>query len=226
VTDAVRRRGGTIVWDLSHSVGAVELDLAAAGAGLAVGSGYKYLNGGPGAPAFLYVARQLQARLHSPLTGWLSHAAPFDFADAYVPAAGIERFQCGTPPILSLAALECGVDLHLEADMALLAAKGQQLCDLFIEQVDGLCPDLPLITPRDATARGSHVSFRHPQAYAVMQALIARGVIGDYREPEVIRFGSCRSTTASPTRGGPPKCWVRCSRAARGTTKPSARAPG
>ena len=189
VTRTVRDRGGIVVWDLSHSVGAVELDLARDGAELAVGSGYKYLNGGPGAPAFLYVARALQDRLHSPLTGWLGHAEPFAFADDYVAAPRIDRFMCGTPPILGLAALECGVDLHLEADMRLIAAKGQDLCDLFIELVDGKGLDLELITPRDRGARGSHVSYRHPHAYAVMQALIARGVIGDYREPEVIRFG-------------------------------------
>jgi kynureninase len=189
VTRAVGERGGIVVWDLSHSVGAVELELAAAGAELAVGGGYKYLNGGPGAPAFLYVARHLQARLNSPLTGWFGHAEPFAFSDDYVPAPGIERFHCGTPPILGIAALECGVDLILEADMRQLAAKGQALCDLFIERVDALCPDLELVTPRDRAARGSHVSYRHSQAYAVMQALIARGVIGDFREPDVIRFG-------------------------------------
>jgi kynureninase len=189
VNHAVRERGGIVVWDLSHSAGAVELDLAADGAELAIGSGYKYLNGGPGAPAFLYVARRLQTRLHSPLTGWLAHAEPFAFADDHVAAPGIDRFMCGTPPILSLAALECGVDLHLEADMHLLASKSQALCDLFIAQVDARCPDLELVTPRDPGARGSHVSYRHPYAFAVMQALIARGVIGDYREPEVIRFG-------------------------------------
>jgi kynureninase len=189
VNSVVRGRGGIVVWDLSHSVGAVDLDLAAARTELAVGSGYKYLNGGPGAPAFVYVARDLQARLRSPLTGWLSHAQPFAFSDDYVPAPGLDRFQCGTPPILSLAALECGVDLYLEADMALVAAKGQALCDLFLERVERLCTGLELVTPRDPQARGSHISFRHPHAYAVMQALIARGVIGDFREPEVIRFG-------------------------------------
>jgi kynureninase len=189
VTREVGERGGIVVWDLSHSVGAVEVDLAAAGAELAVGGGYKYLNGGPGAPAFLYVARHLQDRLSSPLTGWLSHARPFAFSDDFEHAPGVDRFQCGTPPILSLAALECGVDLILEADMRRLAAKGQALCDLFIERVDALCPELELVTPRDPKLRGSHVSCRHPHAYAVMQALIARGVIGDYRDPEVIRFG-------------------------------------
>ncbi len=189
VTRVVCARGGIVVWDLSHSVGAVEVDLMAAGAELAVGGGYKYLNGGPGAPAFLYVARHLQERLSSPLTGWLSHARPFAFSDDFENAPGIDRFQCGTPPILSMAALECGVDLTLEAGMRELAAKGQALCDLFIARVDALCPDLELVTPREHATRGSHVSYRHPHAYAVMQALIARGVIGDYREPEVIRFG-------------------------------------
>jgi kynureninase len=189
VNRAVRERGGIVVWDLSHSAGAVELDLAADGAELAVGCGYKYLNGGPGAPAFLYVARALQPRLRSPLSGWLGHAEPFAFADDYVAAPGIDRFMCGTPPILSLAALECGVDLRLEADLRLVAAKGQALCDLFIDQVEARCPALELVTPRDPEVRGSHVAYRHPHAYAVMQALIAGGVIGDFREPDVIRFG-------------------------------------
>ena len=183
------QQGSLVVWDLSHSVGAVALDLAGSGAQLAVGCGYKYLNGGPGAPAFLYVARGLQDRLRSPLSGWLGHAAPFAFADDYAPAPGLDRFQCGTPPMLSLAALECGVDLVLEADMALAAAKGQALCDMFIAAVEARCPGLVLATPREPSARGSHVSFAHPAGYAVMQALIARGVIGDFREPGVIRFG-------------------------------------
>jgi kynureninase len=189
VNREVARRGGTVVWDLSHSAGAVELDLAAAGAELAVGSGYKYLNGGPGAPAFLFVASDLQSGLGSPITGWFGHADPFAFADDYVPGPGLARFMAGTPPILGLAALECGVDLFLEADMGQLAAKGQALCDLFIECVGALCPELVLVTPRDPNLRGSHVSYRHPHAYPVMQALIARGVIGDFRTPDVIRFG-------------------------------------
>jgi kynureninase len=189
VERAVTERGGAVVWDLSHSVGAVELDLAAAGARLAAGSGYKYLNGGPGAPAFIYAARDLQAALASPITGWFGHADPFAFADDYVPAPGLARFLSGTPPILGLAALECGVELLLEADMARLAAKGQALCDLFIERLEALCPDLELVTPRDPSVRGSHVSYRHPHGYAVMQALIARGLIGDFRTPDVIRFG-------------------------------------
>lgn len=189
VTREVAARGGIVIWDLSHSAGAVELDLTSAGAELAVGCGYKYLNGGPGAPAFLYVARHLQGHLRSPLTGWMGHAAPFAFGDDYAPAPGLARFLCGTPPILGLAALEAGIDLFLEADMAALAAKGQALCDLFIALVEARCPELRLVTPRDPAQRGSHVSFAHPGGYAVMQALIARGVIGDFREPDVIRFG-------------------------------------
>jgi kynureninase len=189
VNREVRARGGIVVWDLSHSIGAVELNLAADGAELAVGGGYKYLNGGPGAPAYLYIARALHDRLHSPVTGWFGHAEPFAFADDYVPAESIDRFLSGTPPILGLAALECGVDLMLEADMGQLVAKSQALCDLFIELVDAVCPELELVTLRDRALRGSHVSYSHPHAYEVMQALIARGVIGDYREPGVIRLG-------------------------------------
>ena len=191
VTKAVQAKGGMILWDLSHSAGAVELGLSAAGVDLAVGCGYKYLNGGPGAPAFLYVAQRHQAALRSPLSGWMGHAAPFAFGDDYAPAPDLKRFLCGTPPILSLAALECGVDLFLEADMAAVAEKSQRLCDLFIAWVEGHCAghDLTLLTPRDAASRGSHVSFGHPNGYEVMQALIARGVIGDFREPYAMRFG-------------------------------------
>ena len=191
VTQAVQARGGMILWDLSHSAGAVALELSAAGVDLAVGCGYKYLNGGPGAPAFLYVARRHQATLRSPLSGWMGHAAPFAFSDDYAPAPDLKRFLCGTPPILSLAALECGVDLFLEADMAAVTEKSQRLCDLFITWVETHCAGhgLTLLTPRDAAARGSHVSFAHPDGYAVMQALIARGVIGDFRDPDAMRFG-------------------------------------
>ena len=191
VTQALQAKGALVVWDLAHSAGAVELDLNAAGVQLAVGCGYKYLNGGPGAPAFLYVARDLQPGLASPLTGWMGHATPFAFGADYAPAEGIRRFLCGTPPILSLAALECGVDLSLEADMAELGRKSARLCSLFIDCVETRCAGmgLTLLTPRDAAARGSHVSFAHPDGYAVMQALIARGLIGDFRDPDVMRFG-------------------------------------
>ena len=191
VTAAAHAVGAWALWDLSHSTGAVAVDLNAAGADLAVGCGYKYLNGGPGAPAFLYVAERHQGRLRSPLCGWMGHAAPFEFGDDYRPADGLGRFLCGTPPILGMAALEVGVDLMLEADPALVFAKSQALCSLFIAEVEARCrdPGLELATPSDPAARGAHVSFRHPDGYAVMQALIARGVIGDFRAPDILRFG-------------------------------------
>ena len=191
VTRAMQAKGAMVVWDLAHSAGALELDLNKAGAELAVGCGYKYLNGGPGAPAFLYVARHLQSALRSPLSGWMGHAAPFAFADDYAAAAGIEKFLCGTPPILGMAALECGVDMFLQADMAAVARKSAMLCDLFIAWAEAHCAGmgLTLLTPRAAAGRGSHVSFAHRGGYAVMQALIARGVIGDFRDPDVMRFG-------------------------------------
>ena len=191
LTRAAHAKGALVLWDLSHSVGAVPLDLNGASADLAIGCGYKYLNGGPGAPSFLFVAERHQARLQSPLSGWMGHAAPFTFDDAYRPADGMQRFLCGTPPILALAALESGVDVFLEADMAALAAKSQALCSLMIglvgEQCGGL--GLSLATPTDPEQRGSHVSFRHAQGYAIMQALIAHGVIGDFRDPDILRFG-------------------------------------
>ena len=191
MTRAAQAQGALMLWDLSHSTGAVAVDLERARADLAVGCGYKYLNGGPGAPAFLYVAERHQARLRSPLSGWMGHAAPFAFGDDYRPADGLARFLCGTPPVLSLAALEVGVDLMLEADLATVFAKSQRLCSLFIEQVEARCGHLglTLVTPRDAAVRGAHVSFSHAEGYAVMQALIARGVIGDFRAPDILRFG-------------------------------------
>ncbi len=190
VTHAVQARGAITLWDLSHSTGAVAVDLETSRADLAVGCGYKYLNGGPGAPAFLYVARRHQAQLRSPIAGWLGHAAPFSFEDDYVPARGVLRFQCGTPPMLSLAALEAGVDLFLQADMAMVTRKSASLCNLFIRAVEaGDVPHLRLVTPRDPGARGSHISFAHPDGHRIMQHLIARGVIGDFRTPDVMRFG-------------------------------------
>ena len=190
LTRAAHACGALALWDLSHSAGAVPVGLRAAEADLAVGCGYKFLNGGPGAPAFLYVAERLQAELRSPLAGWLGHAAPFDFADDYRPADGLKRFLCGTPPVLGMAALECGVDLLLEADRGALYAKSQALCDAFISAVEARCAGfgLELATPRTGP-RGAQVSFRHPHGYAVMQALIARGVIGDFRAPDILRFG-------------------------------------
>ncbi len=191
VTRAAHAVGALTLWDLSHSVGAVPLRVAEDGADFAVGCGYKYLNGGPGAPAFLSVAPRLQADLRLPLTGWLGHAEPFAFAAEYRPAVGIGRGMVGTPPVLSLAALEVGVDLMLRAPMVALRAKSQRLIDLFIALVEQECAGLGLrlLTPRDAALRGSQVAFAHPDGYAIMQALIARGVIGDFRAPDVMRFG-------------------------------------
>jgi kynureninase len=191
MTRAAQARGALVLWDLSHSAGAVAVDLNAANADLAVGCGYKYLNGGPGAPAFLFVAERHQGALRSPLSGWMGHATPFDFGDAYAPAEGIARFLCGTPPILGIAALEEGVDLLLGVDREALYAKGQALCSAFIDRVEERCAGLglTLATPRDPATRGSHVSFRHDHGWPVMQALIARGVIGDFRAPDILRLG-------------------------------------
>lgn len=191
MTQAAHEAGALMLWDLSHSAGAVAVDLDGSDVDLAIGCGYKYLNGGPGAPAFLFVAERLQDRLVSPLTGWMGHAAPFAFGDAYVPGAGVKRFMSGTPPVLALTALEVGVDLMLEADGAAISAKSQRLCSVFIDLIEGRCGGLglSLATPRDAGRRGSHVSFAHEHGYEIMQALIARGVIGDFRAPDILRFG-------------------------------------
>jgi kynureninase len=191
VTARAKAAGALTLWDLSHSVGAVPLDLNGAGAELAVGCGYKYLNGGPGAPAFLYVAEALQERLEPTLRGWMGHAAPFDFADDYVPAPGIARFLAGTPPMLSLLALESGVASFDGTDMEALWAKSVALFDLFARLVEERCAGhgLALISPTEPDRRGSHISYRHPHAFEICQALIEAGVIGDFRAPDVIRFG-------------------------------------
>ena len=189
ITRRARAAGALTVWDLSHSVGAVPLDLVGDGVDLAVGCGYKYLNGGPGAPAFLYVAEALQERLVSPLRGWMGHAAPFAFTDDYVPARGIDRFLAGTPPILSLAALESGLDAFAGVSMERLWAKSVALFDLFLALAEARCPQLHCVSPRDPAQRGSHISFAHPHAFEICQALIADGVIGDFRTPDVVRFG-------------------------------------
>jgi kynureninase len=188
MTRAAHDAGALVLWDLSHSIGAVPLQLDADGADLAVGCGYKYLNGGPGAPAFLHVARHLQDDLRLPLTGWLGHAAPFAFESRYRPAGGIARAVVGTPPILSLAALETGLDIALEAPMAAVRAKSLQLAELFMTRMEREC-DCALLTPREPSLRGSQVAIAHPDGNAVMQALIERGVIGDFRAPDVLRFG-------------------------------------
>ena len=189
-TRRAHERGALALWDLSHSVGAVEIDLNAAHADLAIGCGYKYLNGGPGAPAFLYVASNLQNDLRSPITGWFGHSEPFAFSGDYQPAPDINRFLSGTPPILGMMALEVGVDLLAEAPRQALFQKSRELCSRFIEWTEP-CREfgLELVTSRDPAARGSHVSLRHKEGYPIVQALIAEGIIGDFRAPDILRFG-------------------------------------
>jgi kynureninase len=181
--------GALVLWDLSHSVGAVPVDLNACEADLAVGCSYKYLNGGPGAPAFAYVAQRHHDAIAQPLTGWMGHAAPFAFTDDYTPAAGIDRLLTGTPPILGLAALEEGVRLIADAGIERLVAKSRALSEFLRGAIAQAAPDLTCISPADPTERGSQLSFRHPESYALCQALIARGVIGDFREPGILRLG-------------------------------------
>ncbi len=190
VNEAAHAAGALTVWDLSHSAGAIELDLTGTACDLAIGCGYKYLNGGPGAPGYIYVARQLQDELHSPLQGWMGHAEPFAFIDEYRPATGILKFLTGTPSILALAPLEAGLGTFEGISMRDLAAKSRALSQLFVEEAEARCgSEIQLASPRDPAERGSHVVFAHPEGYAVMQALIARGVIGDFRAPDLMRFG-------------------------------------
>ncbi|MEQ5788332.1 kynureninase [Erythrobacter sp. NFXS35] len=189
LTRAAHEAGALVLWDLSHSTGAMPVELNAAGADFAVGCGYKYLCGGPGAPAFAYLAERHHAALDQPLTGWFGHAAPFAFSDDYEGAPGIERLLCGTSPVLGLAALEVGVDLIAEIGVGRLYAKSQALSEFFLECLMAFKVDLEQVSPPKSTARGSQLSFRHPDAYAICQALIARGVIGDFRDPDVLRLG-------------------------------------
>jgi kynureninase len=201
LTRAAHDVGALVIWDLAHSAGAVPVDLHAHAVDFAVGCGYKYLNGGPGAPAFVWVhprhlAEMDRLQWRQPLAGWLGHAAPFEFATEYRPAPGIARFTCGTPPILSLAALECGIDVLLESDefggIQAIRQKSVALTQLFIELVESRCGrhGLLLVSPRDARARGSQVCFSHATAaYPMVQALIAHGVVGDFRAPDILRFG-------------------------------------
>jgi kynureninase len=191
VTALAHKQGALMLWDLAHSAGAVPLDLNGDGADYAVGCTYKYLNGGPGSPAFLWVAPRHQADFRQPLSGWWSHASPFSMQPEFQPVDGIRRALCGTQPVVSLALVECGLDVFAQTNMTAIRRKSLALTDLFIELVEQRCARHPLqlVTPREHGQRGSQVSFAHPHGYAVMQALIARGVIGDYREPHVMRFG-------------------------------------
>ncbi|MEQ8410643.1 MAG: kynureninase [Erythrobacter sp.] len=189
LTRAAQDAGALVLWDLSHSTGAVPVDLAAIGADFAVGCGYKYLCGGPGAPAFAYVAERHHADLAQPLTGWFGHADPFAFSDDYEAAPGVEQLLCGTSPVLGLTALEVGVDLVAEIGVEPLHAKSRDLSEFFLECLARRGTDLDLVSPADSAARGSQLSFRHEQAFPICQALIARGVIGDFRAPDILRFG-------------------------------------
>ncbi|MEL7466414.1 MAG: kynureninase [Pseudomonadota bacterium] len=191
ITRRAHEVGALAFWDLAHSAGAFEVDLTGAGADFAVGCGYKYLNGGPGAPAFLYVRPERQERVRPLLAGWMGHEAPFAFDVDYRPLEGVGRMRVGTPPVISLTALDAALDVWDGVDMAEIRAKSVALCDLFIAEVERQTAGhgLKLVSPRDGSERGSQVSFAHPEGYAAMQALIAKGVIGDFRAPDIMRFG-------------------------------------
>jgi kynureninase len=189
MTQLAHSRGARILWDLSHSVGAMPIDLMDAEADLAVGCTYKFLNGGPGSPAFLYVRRDLQNKLQPGLTAWMGHAAPFEFADNYEPAPGMARFRGGTPSMISFASLEGALDLWDDIDLKEVRRKSEALSELFIARIEALTASgLTLASPREPPQRGSHVALTHHQGYELMQAMIARGVIGDFRAPDVVRF--------------------------------------
>lgn len=189
VIEKAHAAGALVIWDLAHSAGAIPVDLAGTGADFAVGCTYKYLNGGPGAPAFIYVAPGLQDKVRPALSGWLGHEQPFAFDLDYRAGQGIERMRVGTPPIIAFAALDAALDVWEGIDMADVRTRSIELSELFIEEVERRCDGVTLASPRDPMRRGSQVSFRHPEGYAVMQALIDRGVIGDFRAPDIMRFG-------------------------------------
>jgi kynureninase len=187
VTALAREHGALVLWDLSHAAGSVEVDLSLAD--LAVGCTYKHLNGGPGAPAFLYVRRELQADLRQPVQGWFGQRDQFAMGASYEPAAGVDRFGVGTPPVLATAAVEVGVAISAEAGMPAIAAKGRALTSLLVDLLDERVPQLRLASPRDPARRGAHVSVEHPQAWQLTQALVDRGVVPDFRTPDRVRFG-------------------------------------
>ena len=191
LTQRAHAAGALVIWDLAHSAGAMPIDLAGCDVDFAIGCGYKYLNGGPGAPAFVYVNPRHQASAQQPLAGWFGHAAPFAFEHRYREAPGIKRFLAGTPPVLAMRALEAALGLWDDVDLADVRAKSVALCECFMARLAprGAALGLTLASPADPTARGSQVSYQHPEAYRVMQALIARRVIGDMRAPDILRFG-------------------------------------
>lgn len=191
VNQTIHQHNALVIWDLCHSAGAVPIDLNKTQSDFAVSCTYKYLNGGPGSPALIWVHAKHQNKFWQPLSGWWGHQRPFDMADHYEPAQGIRRFLCGTQSILSMSLIECGLDVFLKTDMQKIREKSLNLTDLFIQLVEQECAEFgfELITPIDHLQRGSHVSYCHEHGYAIVQALVARGVIGDYREPAVLRFG-------------------------------------
>ncbi|MFN2463391.1 MAG: kynureninase [Candidatus Dormibacteria bacterium] len=191
LTAAARAAGVLTIWDLSHSTGAMPVDLGGCGVDMAVGCGYKYLNGGPGAPAYIYVARRLHGLLETPLRGWMGHVRPFAFDTVYEPAAQMRRFLVGTPPILAMVALEAALEAWAGVDMQAVRNKSTQLTETFIALADARCAEfgVEVISPRPSRLRGSHVGLRHPHAYELIQALRAAGVVGDFRPPDIMRFG-------------------------------------
>ncbi|MEL6700553.1 MAG: aminotransferase class V-fold PLP-dependent enzyme, partial [Pseudomonadota bacterium] len=191
ITRAAHAKGAVMIWDLAHSAGALPVDLAGSDCDFAVGCTYKYFNGGPGAPAFIYVRPDLIDGVEPALSGWLGHDAPFAFDPNYRPAMSIERMRVGTPPVLQMTALDAALDAFDGVTMADIRAASIDLCETFITAVEERCPTLRLVSPRDSRERGSQVSFAFEHGYAAMQALIARGVIGDFRAPDIMRFGMC-----------------------------------
>lgn len=191
ITEKAHDIGALMIWDLCHSAGALPIDLNGCNVDFALGCGYKYLNGGPGAPSFIFVAKHHQGKAIQPLTGWWGHAAPFAFERDYRPADTIWQMLTGTQPMLSLAVLECGIDIMTRADMSLIREKSIKLCDYFISLVEEHCAGFgfELASPREGQQRGSQISFTHRNSFAVMQALIADEVVGDFRAPDIIRFG-------------------------------------
>jgi kynureninase len=191
VNDAAHAHGALVLWDLSHSAGAVNLRLAETNTDLAIGCTYKYLNGGPGAPAFCFVGTHLQKKLNPMLRGWMGHATPFALSPDYEPAPGIQSFACGTPEVLALSTVDASLDVFRNVVMDVVREKAVRMSELFIELVDTHCGrfGMEVASPRNAAERGSHVALRHEEGYAIMQALIARNIIGDFRAPDLMRFG-------------------------------------
>lgn len=189
ITAKTHDAGAVSIWDLAHSAGALPVDMQGCDAEFAVGCTYKYLNGGPGAPAFIYVRPDISDWVDPILAGWMGHAEPFSFDLNYKPAGGCERMRVGTPPIVQLSILDEALSIWEDVDLHALREKSVALCDLFISGMEAECPELTLISPRAADQRGSQVSFAFEHGFAAMQALAARGVIGDFRAPNVMRFG-------------------------------------